>query len=66
MYKLPEGEYTICIEFFPVTKNNVSVDVESTSLNIKKNNQQKVFYTIQIKQDVLLICINGILVHQNI
>ena len=25
--KLPEGEYTVCIEFFPVTRNNVSVNV---------------------------------------
>ena len=36
MYKLPEGQYTICIEFFPVTMNNMSVDVVSTSLNITK------------------------------
>ena len=36
LYELPEGEYTICIEFIPVTMNNVSVDVESTSLNINK------------------------------
>ena len=36
MYKLPEGEYTICIESIPVSMNNVSVHVRSTSLNINK------------------------------
>ena len=34
LYKLPEGKYTICIEFIPVTMNNVSVDVESTRFKI--------------------------------
>ena len=29
LYELLKGEYTICIEFIPVTMNNVSVDVES-------------------------------------
>ena len=29
LYELLEGEYTICIEFIPVTMNTVSVDVES-------------------------------------
>ena len=60
MYKLPEGEYTICIEFFPITMNNVSVDVVSTSLNI---NQQNNFLTIQ---DQLFICINGVFHHLSI
>ena len=36
LYQIPEGEYTICIEFIPVTMNNVSVDVLSTSSNINK------------------------------
>ena len=31
MAKLPEGGYTICIELFPVTMNNVSLDVVNTS-----------------------------------
>ena len=34
MYKLPEGEYTICVEFFPIKMVNVSVNAVSTSLNI--------------------------------
>ena len=36
LYRIPEGEYTICIEFFPVTMTNVSVDCVSTSLNVNK------------------------------
>ena len=36
LYKLSEGEYTFCIVFIPVTMNIVSVNVESTSLNINK------------------------------
>ena len=36
MVKLPEGEYTWAIEFFPPSMTNVSVDVVSTSLNIKQ------------------------------
>ena len=35
MFKLPEGEYTLVIEFFPPGMTNVRVDVVSTSLNIK-------------------------------
>ena len=38
LYRIPEGEYTTCIEFFPVTMNNVSVDCRSTSLNVNKQN----------------------------
>ena len=34
MYKLPEGEYTLAIEFFPPSTTNLSVSVVSTSLNI--------------------------------
>ena len=41
MYKLPEGEHTSCIEFFPVTMNNVSVDVVSTSLNITQQSTKQ-------------------------
>ena len=41
MYKLPEGEYTICIEFWPVTMNNVNVDVASTSLNITQQSTKQ-------------------------
>ena len=34
MYKLPEGEYTICVEFFPVKMVNASVNAISSSLNV--------------------------------
>ena len=34
MFKLPEGEYTLAIEFFPPSTTNLSVSVVSTSLNI--------------------------------
>ena len=34
MFKLPEGVYTLAIEFFPPSTTNVRVDVVSTSLNI--------------------------------
>ena len=34
MFKLPEGEYTLAIEFFPPNTTNLSVSVVSTSLNI--------------------------------
>ena len=44
MYKLPQNEYTICIEFIAVTMNNVSVDVESTSLNIDKQSTKRFSY----------------------
>ena len=33
-FKLPEGEYTLAIEFFPPSTTNLSVSVVSTSLNI--------------------------------
>ena len=34
MFKLPEGEYTLAIEFFPPSMTNLRVDVVSSSLNI--------------------------------
>ena len=34
MLKLPEGEYTLAIEFFPPSMTNLRVDVVSSSLNI--------------------------------
>jgi len=34
MFKLPEGEYTLAIEFFPPAMDEVTVPVVSTSLNI--------------------------------
>jgi len=36
MFKLPEGEYTLAIEFFPPSTTNLSVSVVSTSLNINQ------------------------------
>ena len=42
MFKIPEGEYTICVEFIPGKMDGVNVNAVSTSLNV---NQQatKVF-----------------------
>ena len=42
MFKIPEGEYTICVEFFPGKMDGVNVNAVSTALNV---NQQatKVF-----------------------
>ena len=34
MMKLPDGEYTLAIEFFPPTLDELSVSVVSASLNI--------------------------------
>ena len=41
MYKLPEGEYTVCVEFFPASMDGVSVNVVSTSLNINQQSTKK-------------------------
>lgn len=37
MYKLPQGEYTLVIEFFSPVMDQVTVSVVSTSLNIGQN-----------------------------
>ena len=34
MYKIPEGEYTICVEFFPGKMDGVNVNAVSTALNV--------------------------------
>ena len=44
MFKLPEGEYTLAIEFFPPSMTNLRVGVVSTSLNIKQQ-ATKLFLT---------------------
>ena len=36
MYKIPEGEYTICVEFFPGKMDGVSVSARATSLNVNR------------------------------
>ena len=41
MYKLPEGEFTLCIEFFPAKMTGVSVNVVSASLNVGKQTTKK-------------------------
>ena len=41
MYKIPEGEYTICVEFFPPKMKGVSVNAVSTSLNVKRQATKK-------------------------
>ena len=44
MFKIPEGEYTICVEFFPPKMNEVSVNAVSTALNVNRQ-ATKVFKT---------------------
>ena len=41
MFKLPEGEFTLCIEFFPAKVTGVSVNVVSASLNVGKQTTKK-------------------------
>ena len=36
MFKIPEGEYTICVEFFPGKMDGVNVSARSTSLNVNR------------------------------
>ena len=36
MFKIPEGEYTICVEFFPGRIDGVNVNAVSTSLNVNR------------------------------
>ena len=44
MFKLPEGEYTICVEFFPGKMEGVNVNAVSTALNVNRQ-ATKVFKT---------------------
>ena len=41
MFQLPEGEFTLCIEFFPAKMTRVSVNVVSASLNVGKQTTKK-------------------------
>ena len=41
MFQLPEGEFTLCIEFFPAKMMGVSVNVVSASLNVGKQTTKK-------------------------
>ena len=36
MFKIPEGEYTICVEFFPGKMDGVNVNAVSTALNVNR------------------------------
>ena len=44
MFKIPEGEYTICVEFFPGKMDGVNVNAVSTALNVNRQ-ATKVFKT---------------------
>ena len=44
MFKIPEGEYTICVEFFPGKMDGVNVNAVSTALNVNRQ-VTKVFKT---------------------
>ena len=36
MFKIPEGEYTICVEFFPGKMDGVNMNAVSTALNVNR------------------------------
>ena len=36
MFKIPEGKYTICVEFFPGKMDGVNVNAVSTALNVNR------------------------------
>ena len=36
MFKIPKGEYTICVEFFPGKMDGVNVNAVSTALNVNR------------------------------
>ena len=36
MFKIPEGEYTICVEFFPGKMDGVNANAVSTALNVNR------------------------------
>ena len=36
MFKIPEGEYTICVEFFPEKMEGLNVNAVSTALNVNR------------------------------
>ena len=36
MFKIPEGEYTICVEFFPGKMDGVNLNAVSTALNVNR------------------------------
>ena len=44
MFKIPEGEYTICVEFFPGKMDGVNVNAVSTAVNVNRQ-ATKVFKT---------------------
>ena len=44
MFKIPEGEYTICVEFFPGRIDGVNVNAVSTAVNVNRQ-ATKVFKT---------------------
>ena len=41
MFKIPEGEYTICVEFFPGKMDGINVNAVSTSLNVNRQATKK-------------------------
>ena len=62
MFKLPEGEYTICVEFFPAKIDGVNVNAVSTALNV--NRQEQKFS--KLIPDRSFTCTNGAFLLQSI
>jgi len=52
MFKLPEGEYTLTIEFLPPSTTHLSVNVVSTSLNI---GQQSTKVFVNYRRSIVLL-----------
>lgn len=52
MFKLPEGEYTLTIEFLPPSTTHLSVNVISTSLNI---GQQSTKVFVNYRRSIVLL-----------
>ena len=50
MYKLPEGEFTLCIEFFPAKMTGVSVKRCERKFECGKTNNKEVAKLFQINR----------------
>ena len=63
MFRIPEGEYTICVEFFPGKMDGVNVNAVSASLNV---NQQATKVFCKLIPDRSFTCTNGAFLLQSI
>ena len=61
--KIPEGEYTICVEFFPGKMDGVNVNAVSTALNVNRQATKVFCKLFQIDH---FTCTNGAFLLQSI